>query len=97
MWWNNSNRWSSKFIKKLEKRSVGIECFPKNNNTIEVFGGDILNILGIKNDTWSSSNTYAIGDIVCYNRTLYQNLTGNNSGSPDTDSTNWEETSILVD
>ncbi|MBR2677820.1 MAG: hypothetical protein IKE63_00170 [Bacilli bacterium] len=80
-----------------EKRSVGIECFPKNNNTIEVFGGDILNILGIKNDTWSSSNTYAIGDIVCYNRTLYQNLTGNNSGSPDTDSTNWEETSILVD
>lgn len=79
------------------KRSVGIECFPKNENTIEVYGGDLLAILGIKTDTWSSSDTYDTGDIVCYNRTLYENLTGNNSTSPDTDTTNWQETSILVD
>lgn len=77
------------------KRSVGIECFPKNENTIEVFGGDLLNILGIKQDTWSSSDSYSKRDIVAYNRTLYENLTGNNNTSPDTDSTNWQETSIL--
>ena len=52
-------------------------------------------MLGTKNDTWTSGSSYAKRDIVAYNRTLYKNLTGNNSGSPDTDSTNWEETSIL--
>ena len=79
------------------KRSVGINSFPKNNESLEVLDGDLLNILGIRNDTWVSGQTYAKGEIVCYNRTLYEHLTTVSSGTPDTDTTNWQETSILVD
>lgn len=77
------------------KRSVGINSFPQNDSTLDILGGDVLNVLGTKTDTWSSGGSYAKRDIVAYNRTLYKNLTGTNSGSPDTDTTNWEETSIL--
>lgn len=84
------------FYDKL-KRSVSINCFPKNNESLEILDGDILNILGIRTDTWSSSGTYAKGTVVCYKRTLYQNKTGNNTATtPNSDTTNWEETSILV-
>lgn len=78
------------------KRSVGINSFPQNDTTLDILGGDLLNVLGTKTDTWVSGNTYKKRDIVAYNRTLYKNLTGTNSGSPDTDSTNWQETSILA-
>lgn len=78
------------------KRSMGVDCFPKNSESLEVLGGDILNIFGIRTDTWDSNTTYRVGDVVCYNRTLYQNKTGTNSTEPDTDTTNWEQTSILV-
>lgn len=77
------------------KRSVGINSFPQNDSTLDILGGDLLNVLGTKTDTWTSGGSYAKRDIVAYNRTLYKNLTGTNSGSPDTDTTNWEETSIL--
>lgn len=79
------------------KRSVGINCFPQNNESLEVLGGDILQILGMKTTTWSSSDTYSIGDIVVYNSKLYENLTGVNSGVPSSDTTNWQLTSILVE
>ena len=79
------------------KRSVGLNGFPKNDESLEILGGDILNILGIRTNTWSSSGTYKKGTIVCYNRTLYENLTGTNTATnPASDSTNWQETSILV-
>lgn len=85
------------YIDRL-KKSVGVECFPKNSESLEIIGGDILNILGIRNNTWTSGATYSIGTIVCYNRTLYENLTGTNTTTaPDEDTTNWSETSILVD
>ena len=77
------------------KRSVGINSFPQNDTTLDILGGDLLNVLGTKTDTWSSGGTYTKREIVAYNRTLYKNLTGTNSGTPDTDTTNWEETSIL--
>lgn len=79
------------------KRSVGINCFPQENESLEVLGGDILQILGMKTTTWSSSDTYSVGDIVVYNSKLYENLTGANSGVPSSDTTNWQLTSILVE
>lgn len=85
------------YIDRL-KRSIGIECFPNNSESLEILGGDILNVLGIRTDTWVSGATYAKGTVVTYNRNLYQNITGTNtSTTPDSDTTNWEETSILVD
>lgn len=77
------------------KRSVGICSFPKNTETLDVLGGDLLDVLGTKADTWSSGSTYAKGTIVSYERNLYKNLTGSNSNAPDTDTTNWASTSIL--
>lgn len=57
----------------------------------------VLSAIGIATTTWSSSGNYDIDDIVVYNNKLYINLTGTNTAStPDTDSTNWSETSILV-
>ncbi len=79
------------------KRSVGVNSFPRHNESLEILGGDILNLLGIRSDTWVSGGTYSKGTIVCYSQTLYENLTGNNSGNPRSDTTNWKEISILVD
>ena len=57
----------------------------------------ILSCIGIATNTWSSSGTYAINDIVVYNNKLYVNLTGTNtSTAPSSDTTNWSETTILV-
>lgn len=75
-----------------------------NLNKIEngIFNNDalitkVLSAIGIATTTWSSSGTYAINDIVVYNNKLYINLTGTNTATtPDNDSTNWAETSILV-
>lgn len=75
-----------------------------NLNNIEdgIFDNDalitkVLSAIGIATTTWSSSGTYAIDDIVVYNNKLYINLTGTNTATtPDSDSTNWAETSILV-
>ena len=54
-------------------------------------------VLGISSNTWSSSSTYAKNDIVAYNKKLYINLTGTNTATtPDNDTTNWSETTILV-
>ena len=58
---------------------------------------NLLSVLGIDTTTWSSSGTYAKGDIVVYNNKLYENKTGTNSSIvPSSDTTNWGETSILV-
>lgn len=54
-------------------------------------------LLGVSTDTWSSSGTYAIGDVVIYDFLLYANLTGTNTATtPDQDTTNWEQTTILT-
>lgn len=56
------------------------------------------NNFGLGTDTWTSSGTYAIGDIVVYNENTYKNLTGTNtSTTPDQDSTNWEVAPLIVD
>lgn len=68
------------------------------NEIKDVINNTIIKTLGLTTQTWSSSDTYSIGDIVVYNNLLYQNLTGTNtSTNPTSDSTNWEQTTILVD
>lgn len=58
---------------------------------------NLLAVLGIDTTTWSSSGTYAKGDIVVYSNKLYENKTGTNTATaPSSDTTNWDETSILV-
>jgi len=79
------------------KRSVGVNGFPHVDEGLTILGGDILNILGIRNDTWVSGTNYSKGKIVCYKQTLYENITGNNNGDPRSDTTNWQEVPILVD
>ena len=77
------------------KRSTGINCIPSNNESLEVLGGDILDIIGDKTDTWASGTSYAKDDFVTYERYIYRNKTGTNNTAPDTDTTNWEKVSIL--
>ena len=75
-----------------------------NLNKIEqgIFDNDalaskILEILGIDNDTWVSTDTYALGDVVVYQNRLYENITGNyTTTNPASDTTNWQEITILV-
>jgi hypothetical protein len=56
------------------------------------------NNFGLGTDTWSSSATYSIGDIVVYNDNTYKNLTGTNTTTtPDQDNTNWEVMPLIVD
>lgn len=55
------------------------------------------NNFGLGTDTWTSSYTYSIGDIVVYNDNTYKNLTGTNTTTtPDQDSTNWEVMPLIV-
>lgn len=68
------------------------------NEIKNVVNQTILNSLfGVYYDSWSSSGTYSIGDIVIYDAILYENLTGNNTATtPDQDSTNWQVVNILL-
>jgi hypothetical protein len=55
------------------------------------------NNFGLGTDTWSSSATYSIGDIVVYNDNTYKNLTGTNTTTtPDQDNTNWEVMPLIL-
>lgn len=55
------------------------------------------NLFGVYFDSWQSSETYSIGDIVIYDAILYENLTGTNTETtPDQDSTNWQVINILL-
>lgn len=68
------------------------------NEIKNVVNQTILNSLfGVYYDSWQSSETYSIGDIVIYDAILYENLTGNNTATtPDQDSTNWQVINILL-
>lgn len=68
------------------------------NEIKNVVNQTILNSLfGVYYDSWQSSETYSIGDIVIYDAILYENLTGNNTATtPDQDSTNWQVVNILL-
>jgi hypothetical protein len=55
------------------------------------------NNFGLGTDTWTSSATYSIGDIVVYNDNTYKNLTGTNTTTtPDQDNTNWEVMPLIL-
>lgn len=55
------------------------------------------NNFGLGTNTWTSSATYSIGDIVVYNDNTYKNLTGTNTTTtPDQDSTNWEVMPLIL-
>lgn len=70
---------------------------PINATNLNKIQNDILEVLGLDADSWSSSDTYSINEIVIYGNRLYKNKTGTNtSTSPNSDSTNWEETSVFV-
>lgn len=68
------------------------------NEIKEVINQTILNSLfGVYYDSWTSSGTFNIGDIVIYDAILYENLTGNNTATtPDQDSTNWQVVNIIL-
>lgn len=68
------------------------------NEIKEVVNQTILNkLFGVWINSWQSSETYSIGDIVIYDAVLYENTTGNNTATtPDQDSTNWVEISLFV-
>ena len=63
------------------------------NQIKTVINGTILKtLMGTNGNSWSSSDTYAIGDLTTYNYMIYQNKTGSNtSTNPSSDTTNWEE------
>lgn len=55
------------------------------------------NNFGTQTNTWNSSGTYAVGDIVVYNGNTYKNLTGTNTSStPNQDTTNWENIPLIT-
>lgn len=53
-------------------------------------------LLGNIDNTWDYSKTYLKGSYVTYDGLLYQNITGiNGMSGPDTDSINWQQTSLV--
>ena len=67
------------------------------NEIKNVINNTIIQTLGLTSDTWTSGGNYSKGDIVVYNNLLYQNKTGTNTTTnPSVDTTNWEQTTILV-
>ena len=56
----------------------------------------LTSLFGVATNTWVSQQGYSVGDVVIYDYKLYKNITGNNTQvAPDTDTTNWEENSML--
>lgn len=66
-------------------------------NMLKDVQNQVMTSLGIFTDTWTSSASFSIGDITIYDNRLFENLTGTNTATtPDNDTTNWEEISILI-
>lgn len=67
-------------------------------NNIKSSVNNLYSILGIDADTYNSSTTYSINDMVVDDNTLYVSLINNNTGNtPSSDNgTNWESVSIFV-
>lgn len=74
-----------------------------NLNKIEqgIFDNDagianLLQEIGINTNTWVSTDTYSLNDVVVYNKKLYKNITGNyTTTNPSEDTTNWNEIQII--
>lgn len=57
---------------------------------------EYTDMMGVSSNTWSSSATYTIDDIVIYNNVFYKNITGTNTATtPDSDTTNWQKTTLI--
>lgn len=75
-----------------------------NLNKIEdgIFNNDakiteVLETIGIDTDTWESSSSYELGNVVIYNDKLYKNITGNyTTTNPAEDTTNWQEQPLIA-
>lgn len=67
------------------------------NEVKNVINETLFVALGLNTDTWSSSSSYAKGDIVIDDNKLYENITGTNSAKPSTDTTNWALVPIIVE
>lgn len=73
------------------------KCQASDLNNIKSSHNGLLELLGLTTNTWSSTGTYKIGDVVVYDNHLYSNLTGTNTTtSPDEDTTNWQQETILT-
>lgn len=93
-------------ITYADKSALNINASIADNNKVNatdmnelknVINNTLIETLGLTSNTWSSSGSYSVGDIVVYDSLLYQNLTGRAGSTPSSDSTNWEQTTILVD
>ena len=66
-------------------------------NLIKQVVNQIIKTLGLYTDNWISSGTYSIGDIVINDNRYFKNITGTNTTTePKNDTTNWEETTIIL-
>lgn len=82
---------------KNKCRAVDLNEIKTQHNALDYDLLYLATAIGVGTDTWSGSASYDIGDIVCYNYKLYENITGTNTQtSPANDSTNWQPISILV-
>ncbi len=94
--WNN---WFANIQDQLDDNQAGHlqNEIDSLDNKVDTNETSILTILGLDTDTWSSSSSYVIGDIVIDDNKLYENITGNNSARPSSDTTNWELVPIIVE
>lgn len=73
------------------------KCKDTDLNLIKQVGNQTINTLGLYTDNWSSTGTYAIGDIIIDDNRYFKNITGTNTATePKNDTTNWEETTIIL-
>lgn len=78
------------------KRSVGINCFPNNDESLEVLGINLMSIvksLGLDTDTYDSTHTYAVGDLTIYGHMIYECNTASTTGA--WDSSKWDLVPII--
>lgn len=88
------------FIDSDEVNSMGTEVSSDLDSESAFMSPSIkvlMNIIGFKNIEWDSTKTYSKNKVVYYQSKLYKNITGTSSTTaPSEDTTNWEETSLIV-
>lgn len=66
------------------------KCKADDLNEIKSVVNMTLDTLKLGTDTWSSSTTYGLNDVVVYKNEVYKNITGTStSTNPSSDTTNW--------
>lgn len=68
---------------------------PINDTNLNKMQNDILQALGLDQDTFSTSSTYAVGDLVIHNNTIYECTTAVSTAGAWNDN-NWTIVPIIV-